>query len=303
MNDTKIEVPFAVLEATIRGRLNLAVAEESPNRTAFELSQDSFFAPLGRWELRGIDKNKTLLVFHIPMPTFDEVMSLEELVVAQNKTPEKLEQFGNLLLNVWGLPPYLAEFRQLPVIDRALRLFEQITVSDLPADLQAIITNGEPPYMLQVGDPDSDRVRSVVSLLFEKRDELWELREAAHQKILEQLWYWLEKDEIHVRNKPESPVDIQLSPGEADGIPAILLNRDIMKQFCTKSFDYVPKTAAVIINALPQAQNAANHEFENLTVTRLAHFAGCDIATASRYISTFKRAGFTELKGVDLPGR
>jgi hypothetical protein len=103
------------------------------------------------------------------------------------------------------------------------------------------------------------------------------------------------------RRSPQSKIGLEEST--AGDIPPILLNREAMKPYCAKGFWYSPKTAKVLINALPGAQYKAAHAFEELSVTRLADEAGMVLETASRYLSAIKGAGFTELLGVKLPGK
>ena len=91
---------------------------------------------------------------------------------------------------------------------------------------------------------------------------------------------------------------------EVDGeIPAMLLDREEMQPYCSKGFSYVPKTARHIIDKLPDAEKKADYAFEKLTVTRLANEVGVSVETTSRYLSTIKKAGFSELLGVQLPGK
>ena len=84
------------------------------------------------------------------------------------------------------------------------------------------------------------------------------------------------------------------------GIPQMLLDRQVMQKYHK---DYVPKTAKDIIEKLKTAQQEAVNELADLTVTKLAKVAGFELATVSRYLTAFKKAGFSELLGVKLPGK
>lgn len=102
---------------------------------------------------------------------------------------------------------------------------------------------------------------------------------------------------------PEPPPSKPQAARSGDEIPAILLNREVMKQYRAKGFTYSPATARQIIDKLIVAQQEAVNNGEKLTVTTLANKVGCNVETVSRYLSAFKKAGYSELIGVKLPGQ
>jgi hypothetical protein len=138
-----------------------------------------------------------------------------------------------------------------------------------------------------------------------KDDELWRYYNSKLLTRQDDQWVWtssrVRQSELPTAASGQAHEDKLNIDKRPTKIPPILLDREKMQSHSNHS--YTPRTAEVIINALPVAKERADYDGERLTVTRLAEVAGVANETASRYLGAMKKAGYTELLGVKLPGK